>query len=168
MKKLFFVAIAAMALASCGGDKTAATLNEAENDSLNAVVEQIEAIAPEAKAAIENDAELKALVEKATAGEISDAEKSTLWQRLKAIGVSTVKGEESLQEAGADALNELKNADAEEVTETATAAAAAVGGEKAAEKVEKAAEVAKDVQEKAETAKEAVDAAKNVINSFKK
>lgn len=167
MKKLFFVAVAAMAMASCGS-KAEATLSEAENDSLNAVVEQIEAIAPEAQAAIENDAELKALVEKATAGELTNAEKTTLWQRLKAIGVSAATGEETLQEAGADALNELKNADAEEVAETATAAAAAVGGEKAAEKAEKAVEVAKDVKEKAETAKEAADAAKNLVNSFKK
>lgn len=167
MKKIFFVAIAALAMASCG-EKTAATLNDAENDSLNAVVEQIEAIAPEAKAAIENDADLKALVEKATNGEISEAEKSTLWQRLKAIGCNTIQGNETLEQAGTDALNEIKNADATEVTETAAAAAAAVGGDKAAEKVEKAAETAQEVKEAAETTKEAVDAAKNVINSFKK
>lgn len=167
MKKIFFAAIAALAMASCG-NKAEATLSEAENDSLNAVVEQIEAIAPEAQAVIENDAELKALVEKATAGELTDAEKTTLWQRLKAIGVSAVKGEESLQEAGADALNELKNADTDEIGATATTAAAAVAGEKAAEKTEKAVETVKEVKEAAETTKEAVDAAKNVINSLKK
>lgn len=174
MKKLFIMAVAAMAMASCGS-KSAATLDEAQADSLNTVVENIEAVAPEVKEAIENDADLKALVEKATTGEISAEEKATLWQKLKVIGSNAILGNTTVDAAANDALNEIKSADTEEVAGAAADAAAAVGGEDAAAKVNETVEKAKEVKQTAETVKEtaeqtkaAVDAAKNALDALKK
>ncbi|GEM_PF-4632929 len=178
MKKLFIMAVAALAMASCGS-KSEAALDEAQSDSLNTVVETlkagIETAAPVVKEAIENDSELKALVEKATTGEISEQEKATLWQKLKVIGSNAILGNTTIDAAANDALNEIKSADTEEVTGAASDAAAAVGGEDAAAKVNEAVEKAQEVKQTAETVKEsaeqtkaAVDAAKNALNALKK
>lgn len=167
-----------MALVACGGQSSTA-MDAAQNDSLNSAVESlkagIEAAAPAVKEAIENDSELKELVEKAVKGEISEAEKQTLWQKIKGIGTDVIMGNKNLENAAAAAVSEIQNADAEEVAGAAADAAAAVAGEDAATKVNEAVEKAKEVKETAEQVKEsaeqvkgAVDAAKNALNALKK
>lgn len=177
MKKVL-LAVATLALVACGG-QSSATMDAAQNDSLNNAVESlkagIEAAAPAVKDAIENDGELKTLVEKAVKGEISEEEKVTLWQKIKGIGADVVMGNKNLEEAAAAAVSEMKNAGAEEVAGAAADAAAAIAGDDAASKVSEAAATLDDVAEKAqkagETTKkvlETVDAVNDALKSLKK
>lgn len=177
MKKILF-AVAAMALVACGG-QSSASMDAAQNDSLNSAVESlkagIETAAPAVKEAIEKDGELKELVEKAVKGEISEEEKATLWQKIKGIGTDVIMGNKDLQNAAASALGEIQNASEDEIAGAAADAAAAIAGEDAAakvnetvEKVQEVKESAEQVKESAEQVKGAVDAAKNALNALKK
>lgn len=173
MKKLFF-AVAALALVACGNKSAESeALSEAQADSLNTMVEEIQAVVEANAEAV--PAEVKELVEKAAKGEISEEEKTTLWKRLKNIGSSVVLGDKSAAEGATDALNEIKNAEAGDVEDAAAAAAAVVGGEEAAAKVNNAVEKAQEVKqqvdetkEKAENVKSAVEGVKNAVDAFKK
>lgn len=181
MKKLFFIAIAAVALTSCGNktneaaeaiDSAAVVLDEAQNDSLSQVLDKVKAGAAQVQEAIAQDPELQTLVEKAAKGEISDAEKLTLWQKLKKIGGDVVLGEKTAAEGVDAAVSEVKNAGQEEVKDAAKKAADAAGVTKAANDVQ---QKAADVQQKAQETKQKVDdvkaaasSVKNAVNAFKK
>lgn len=165
MKKIL-LAVATMALVACGG-KSTATLDEAQNDSLMNIVENLKAVietaeTPEVQAMLENNTELQGLVEKAVKGEISDEEKATLWQKIKGIGTEVLLGNESLKDAASQAVSEIQNANQEEIAGAAAEAASAIAGEDAAAKVNEAAAKAQEVKETAEQVKGAIDAIKSL------
>lgn len=167
MKKLFF-AVAAMALVACGGNQSSASLDAAQTDSLNAMVESLQNAAPEVQAAVENDAELKELVEKAAKNELNDEEKATLWKKLKAIGTNVIMGDETVTTAATEAASEIQNAGAEELTGAAAEAAQAIGGEEAAAKVNEAAERIEEAKQTVEAVQGAANAAQDLMNGLKR
>ncbi len=170
MKKIL-LAVATMALVACGG-KSTATLDEAQNDSLMNIVENLKAVietaeTPEVQAMLENNTELQGLVEKAVKGEISDEEKATLWQKIKGIGTEVLLGNENLKDAASQAVSEIQNANQEEIAGAAAEAASAIAGEDAATKVNEAAAKAQEVKETAEQVKETAEQVKGAIDAIK-
>lgn len=181
MKKVLFAA-AMFALVSCGnktteepiqdlGDTVAVSVEDTEEE-VGDVAAAVAALTPELKAAVENDAEMKALVEKATSGEISDAEKLTLWQKLKKIGGDVVLGNKSAEAGVNEAVTEVKGASAEEVKATASKAVETATSTKTAKEVkEKVTETKAKVEEtkqKVENVKATADAVKGALDAFKK
>lgn len=185
MKKIFIAVSLVAMMAACTGNSNSntsdaeaviETLDEAQNDSLSQIVEQVtkagDNITPAVKEAIENDTELKGLVEKAENGELTQEEKLTLWQKLKKIGGEVVLGTKSATDGATEAVNEVQNAGKEEITDAAQKAIDAAKSTKSAQDVVKAAEdvkkTADDVKKKADDTKQKIQNVKNAIDAFKK
>ena len=185
MKKvLLAVSLVALMAACTGNSKNEASdaeavieaLNEAQSDSLNQIVEQVskaaETITPAVKEAIENDTELKTLVEKAENGELTQEEKLSLWQKLKKIGGEVILGTKSANEGATEAVNEVQNAGNDELIDAAKKATDDVTSTKAVQDVKKTAEdvkkTAEEVKKAAEDTKQKVQNVKNALDAFKK
>ena len=148
MKKFFIAASLLLAMAACGG----------QSDNVNDEIQKVEQLGAEAKAAINKDATLKALVDKSAKGEeLTSEEKQTLLQKLKAIAADVVVGDKTASQGAKDATNAVK--DSEEL-KNATAPAA--------QKVEETKAKVEETKAKAEEVQNAANALKDAVNNLKK
>jgi hypothetical protein len=155
MKKYFLMAVACVAMAACGGNsQDAATVETPEE--LNNLIESIN------ESAAQIDAETKALIEKQESGVITEEEKTTLIQKLKAIGAKDVVGQKTLEAGVEDAKAAVEGSkeEAKDIVNQAT--------DGAVEKVEAAKKTAEDVKAKADNIKESAEQLKDAVNALKK
>ena len=96
MKKYFLMAAACLAMVACGGKSNDAATVETPEE-LNELIESLN------ESAAQIDEETKALIEKQESGVITEEEKTTLIQKLKAIGAKVIVGEKTLEGGVEDA-----------------------------------------------------------------
>lgn len=165
MKKLFLMAVAAMALTACGNGNSAATEEAAEDmvevagessEDLNALIETV------TKAATKIDADTKALIEKAAKDEATPEEKQTLLQKLKKIGAEVVVGDKTL-EGGVEAAKEAVAGSGDEAKELINKAT-----DGAVDKAEAANAKVEETKQKVEAVKESAAQLKGAIDALKK
>ena len=156
MKKLFLMAVAAMALTACGGNTANTEENAEGTEELNTLIETVQ------NAASQVDDDTKALIEKVTTGEATEEEKTTLLQKLKAIGASVVTGESTV-EGGVESAKEAVENSKEEAKDLLNKAT-----DGTVEKVEAAKEKVEDAKQKAEDVKNAANSLKDAVNALKK
>lgn len=159
MKKLFLMAVAALALTACGNGNSTAAEEDVVVESSEELNELIETVN---KAAATVDAETKALIEKANEGTATEEEKTTLLQKLKKIGAEVVVGDKTL-EGGVNAAKEAVAGSADEAKELLNKATD--GG---VEKAEAANAKVEETKQKVEAVKESAAQLKGAIDALKK
>lgn len=141
MKKFFVIAMAVVTMCACGNKSQ----ESAEGNDVSELIEQVKA------AGANLDAETKALIEKQSAGELTEEENLTLIQKLKNIGAAVVAGEKESGAAASEAAEEVKAAAKEQIEEVTAPVT---------EKVEETKQKVNDVKAAAQGLKDAVNALK--------